>query len=56
MYEAIANVASQIFGGSENESAGTTKVGLSQTKVPDKNVIKSSHEAIKLFSDIFGRG
>jgi len=54
MYEALANVASQVFGGGDNTD--NPKAGLSQVKVPDKNVIKSSHEAIKLFSDIFGRG
>jgi len=56
MYEAIANVASQIFGNSEAETSSSSKGSLSQAKVPEKNVVRSSHEAIKLFSDIFGRG
>lgn len=55
MYEAFSQVASQVLGGSEDgEDSGTPD--LSKTKVADKNSAKTSHEAIKLFSDIFGRG
>jgi hypothetical protein len=51
-YEAMANVVSQAFGSSEPEG----KKELSKVKVADRNSAKTSHEAIKMFSDIFGRG
>lgn len=51
VYEAMANVVSQAFGGSEPEA----KRELSKVKVADRNSAKTSHEAIKMFSDIFGR-
>ena len=54
MYEAMANVVSQAFGG--DESGGGSKGDLSKVKVADKNVAKTSYEAINMFSDIFGRG
>jgi len=54
MYEAMANVVSQAFGG--DESGSGSKGDLSKVKVADKNVAKTSYEAINMFSDIFGRG
>jgi len=53
MYEAMANVVSQAFGG---EDKGGSKGELTQVKVADRNVAKTSHEAINMFNDIFGRG
>ena len=53
MYEAMANVVSQAFGG---EDKGGSKGELTQVKVADRNVAKTSHEAINMFADIFGRG
>jgi len=54
VYEAMANVVSQAFGSDESKGGG--KGDLSKVKVPEGNVAKTSHEAIKMFSDIFGRG
>lgn len=53
MYEAMANVVSQAFGG---EDKGGSKGELTQVKVADRNVAKTSYEAINMFNDIFGRG
>lgn len=53
MYEAIVSVASQVFG---SEDKGGSKGELTQVKVADRNVAKTSHEAINMFNDIFGRG
>jgi len=52
MYEAMANVVSQAFGSDE----GSNSKDLSKVKVADQNVAKTSHEAINMFADIFGRG
>lgn len=51
IYEAMANVVSQVFGGSDSDP----KKDLSKVKVAEGNVAKTSHEAIKMFGDIFGR-
>jgi len=51
MYEAVANVVSQAFG---SEAPSGAKDNLSSAPVVDKNRVKTSHEAISLFKDIFG--
>ena len=53
-YEAVANVASQIFGGESSKPTGR-KTPLADVPVKAENVAKTSYEAINMFKSIFGR-